>query len=131
MRPSWIRPAAVLASLLAVIYLPRGTRAEQAPAVPGAGDATVVRAARLFDARAGVMRPGQEVVIRGGLIEEVRPAGAVPAGATLVDLGDRTLLPGLIDCHTHITSESGDYYTGLFRRSPIDAAVRAHVYARR
>ena len=41
------------------------------------------------------------------------------------------MLPGLIDCHTHLTQQSGDYYESLFRRSPIDSAVVAHVYARR
>src|SRR5690349_10560239 len=114
---------AVPAALLTVAVL--RPSAQPAPAV------TIVRAARLFDARAGALRARQDVVVRGNLIEAVRPSAAVPDGATLIDLGDRTLLPGLIDCHTHITSESGDYYTDLFRRSAIDNAVRAHVYARR
>lgn len=41
-------------------------------------------------------------------------------------------MPGLIDCHTHLTSQpSGDYYGDIFRKSPIDVAITAHIYAKR
>jgi imidazolonepropionase-like amidohydrolase len=92
---------------------------------------TVIRAARLVDVDAGTVLRNHQVVIEGTVVKSVGPVAAPPAGATVVDLGDSTIVPGLIDCHTHITGEAGDYYEQLFRRSAIDAAVGAHRYAKR
>ena len=68
----------------------------------------VITAERWFDADTGEVSGPVRVVVRDGLIESVNPA-SVPADAVLIELGDRTLLPGLIDMHTHLT---GDYFTG-------------------
>lgn len=91
---------------------------------------TVVRAAHVLDVTTGRLLHNYQVVVDGDLVTAVGPRAAVP-GATAVELGDATLLPGLIDCHTHITQDPGDYYDQIFRRSPIDLAVAAHRYARR
>ena len=57
---------------------------------------------------------------------------AVPAGFEIIDLGSGTLLPGLIDMHTHVTSQpTENYYADIFRRSAIDEAVTANIYAKR
>ncbi len=63
-----------------------------------------VRAGRLLDVRSGKILDDQIVVIRGARIERVAPAREqqIPAGAKTVDLSRATVLPGLIDCHTHI-----------------------------
>jgi imidazolonepropionase-like amidohydrolase len=103
----------------------------QAPA-PAARKVTVVKAARLIDGQGGAPIPNPVVVIEDDRIARVGPGLAAPAGAAVIDLGAATLLPGLIDCHTHITGQPGDnYYEDIFRKSPIDAAVVAHVYAKR
>ena len=95
----------------------------------------LVRAGRLIAVRTGTVLTNQAILIEGDRIKEVGPADAVaghaPRDARVIDLRNATVLPGLIDCHTHITSDPGDYYKQLFRMSPIDEAVRAHIYAKR
>ncbi|MBX6365184.1 MAG: amidohydrolase family protein [Gemmatimonadetes bacterium] len=110
---------------------PRAPVAAQTPADTGATRTLAIRAARLVDPRSGTVVANPVVVIQGERIVAVGPGLAVPRGAELINLGSATLLPGLIDCHTHVTSQPGDYMESLFRRSPIDVAITAHLYARR
>ena len=63
--------------------------------------ATVLRAARWADVESGVVRSPAEVVIEGNRITAVNPEGPV-ADSTVVDLGDVTLLPGLMDMELNL-----------------------------
>lgn len=101
------------------------------PATPiPAQQATVVRAARMIDIVKGEVVKPAVVVIAGGQIRSIGSSG-VPAGARTLDLGDVTLLPGLIDVHTHLTGDlKGDWVTRPVRELPADAALRGVSYAR-
>jgi imidazolonepropionase-like amidohydrolase len=94
-----------------------------------------VKAAKLIAPQTGQVLENQLVVIEGEKIVAVGPAAelqpTLSVDTRLYDLGGATLLPGLIDCHTHVISQPEDYYADRFRKSPIDLAVTAHVYARR
>jgi imidazolonepropionase-like amidohydrolase len=66
----------------------------------------VLRGGQYLDTRAGVLRPNGAIVVRDGRIAEIRPPGAhlqLPPDAKALDLRGRTILPGLIDAHVHLT----------------------------
>lgn len=90
-----------------------------------------IKAAHLIDGIAAKPLDHGVVLIEGDRIIAVGSGLAVPAGAEVIDLGSATLMPGLIDCHTHITGDPDDYYESVVRQSAIDTAVRSPVYARR
>jgi imidazolonepropionase-like amidohydrolase len=67
---------------------------------------TAIRAGRLIDVEKGEIRRDQLILVRGNKIEAVEPGSAkAPAGARMLDLSRFTVLPGLIDCHTHLIGD--------------------------
>ena len=63
---------------------------------------TVIKAGRLIDPDSGTVVADQIIVVRANKIEAVGKGLAIPAGAKIIDLSQMTVLPGLIDCHTHV-----------------------------
>src|SRR5438105_2554036 len=63
-----------------------------------------IRAARLFDARAGSMTTNQVILIKGDRITDAGGSLQIPAGARVIDLGSATVMPGMIDAHVHVNT---------------------------
>src|SRR5262245_51770334 len=76
-------------------------------AAPASSDTRrfAVHAQHLIDGRSNAARGASWVVVSGDTIESVQ--SSAPAGLEVVELGDATLLPGIIDCHTHLSSRVG------------------------
>jgi imidazolonepropionase-like amidohydrolase len=95
----------------------------------------LIKAAHWVDPVAGVVRENQAILIEGDKVKQVGAAAdvakAAPLEVRVIDLGNATVLPGFIDCHTHITGQPENYYDDIFRKSPIDVATTSHIYARR
>jgi imidazolonepropionase-like amidohydrolase len=110
----------------------------QAPAQSHAPQVTVVRAGTLIDGTSDKPRRDQVIVIRGNRIESVSDAASakIPSGAAIIDLSKETVLPGLIDSHTHIFLQGEDPAQGGYDANILTAplalrAARATVAARR
>ena len=104
-----------------------------APARADAGGAAtpiVLHAARLLDVESGNMLAPGEVLVRGERIAAVGTQVERPADANIVDLGDATLLPGLIDAHVHLFLHPGGEAEQTFNESVAERTIRATLAAR-
>ncbi len=99
---------------------------------PSSAKLKAIKAGTLIDVNSGTALYDQVILIDSNIIIAVGPELFIPAGAEIIDLSNATVLPGLIDCHTHLSFEPGeDYYSDLFRLTPIDYAMKAPIYALR
>jgi imidazolonepropionase-like amidohydrolase len=111
------------------------TAQEKAPALQ---PVTVIRAGTLIDGKSDAPRHDEVIVIRGNRIDSVSDAASakIPAGATVIDLSKATVLPGLIDSHTHIFLQGedpalGGYDANILKYPLALRAARATVSVRR
>src|SRR5260370_20516481 len=106
--------------LIALIFLLCRLNLLWAQAVP-APKTVVIRAGRLLDVRTGKTLANQIIIIQDDKIASVGSGTQIPAGAQVIDLSGATVLPGLIDAHTHITMTTNFGYSRLGISIPREA----------
>ncbi|PYX19415.1 MAG: hypothetical protein DMG82_25555, partial [Acidobacteria bacterium] len=77
-------------------------------AISAFAEETVIKAGRLVDPDSGTVLTDQIILIHDNKVESVGKGLAIPPGAKVIDLSSMTVLPGLIDCHTHVADGHGD-----------------------
>lgn len=124
------RAFAVIVAPLALF----GISLAQQPAAKPAPKITYIKAGRLFDGTGDAAREKMVIVVADERIQSVGSAAEtpIPSGATVLDLSRATLLPGLIDCHTHLGGRA-DRYDPIYRfkDTPFQSAFAGVVNARK
>ena len=114
----------VFCSLLAVLAAAAAVAQQPSPV-------TAIKAGRLVDPETGTAAANQVILIEGERITAVGPNLAIPAGATVIDLSKLTVLPGLVDAHTHMAMtykeqpENNYYYLTYITDSTPLRAIQA------
>jgi imidazolonepropionase-like amidohydrolase len=126
----------LLSLVLVTTLLPAQDETE--PKTPNLKNFTVIRAGTLIDGKSDAPLHDQIIVLRGNRIDHVADAASakIPAGSTVIDLSKATVLPGLIDSHTHIFLQGedpaqGGYDVNILKYPASLRAARATVSARR
>ena len=88
--------------LLCGVVLMAGSVWAQPPAPAGPLKVTAIRAGRLVDPETGTIAANQVILVEGERIKEIGPSVTIPPGAEVIDLSKMTVLPGLVDAHTHL-----------------------------
>jgi len=122
--------ALILAGALVALFA--GITSNAHCAAQGNGRASLVKVGKLIDVKNGRVLSDQGILIEGERIKQVGPFGqlqSAAAGAAVIDLSNATVMPGLIDCHTHILLQgdvtAADYDEQLLKDSIPFRAIRA------
>ena len=108
--------------LVALVLLPASALSDQTYAI---------KAGRLIDGQSAEARTNVVIVVQGNKITALGENAVIPKDAVLIDLGDKTILPGFIDVHTHIMLDGGnDYGANLYKNSTPFRAIQAAASAR-
>ena len=97
-----LRRTKILALALCLGTLP--AQAQQAASTATTGATIAITRANVVDGVSETRVRNATIVVRDGRIVSIRASGAVPAGATVIDIGGRWIAPGMIDAHTHIST---------------------------
>ena len=118
----------ILVLIVVGCLLPHWTASAQSS--PSASHPILLHAARLLDVKAGkIVKPG-EVLIQGNRIVEVGTSVKRPADVEVIDLGNRTLMPGLIDAHVHLFLHPGAEDLQTVQESVPERTITATLAAR-
>jgi imidazolonepropionase-like amidohydrolase len=97
--------------------------------VPAAAQVTAIHAGKLIDPDSGKVLTGQTILIRDNKIEAVGNNVTIPADARIIDLSKMTVLPGLIDCHTHLAdgADGDEWYKETAAQIALESVPNARV----
>lgn len=118
-----VAAASIFASLACPAQQPPAAAPAALQAAPPA--VTAIRAGKFIDVDKGRELDNQIILIRGSKIEAVGANVAIPEGAAIIDLSKMTVLPGLIDCHTHLADLADAEPLNVLQRSAVETAYAA------